>query len=314
MVKILLTGSTGHIAAALIPKLHELGHFVVGFERYNSHRYGIPPGIETVYGNIADFSAVHRVIRKVKPDVVIHLAALATQDRYAYENWEEMLRVNMMGTINLVEACLRENLELKRFLHASSCEVYGIHYAFPIKENMKLYPQSPYNVSKIAAELYLNYVYQTYQLPVVILRPFQTYGFGKRRTVIESTIQQMLTSNEVCLGDPTPIRDWIHVNDHVNAYLTCLEHPKAIGEPINFCTGIGTSIRQMVEMLKSTCSFEGEIKWHTQPKRLNDIPYLVGNPTKAENLLNWKAKIPLKEGLTMEVEKWRKVKLGLIKK
>lgn len=304
-MRVLLTGSTGHIAAALIPKLQKLNHLIIGFERYNSHRYGLPSTIETVHGNIADFSAVHRIIRKVKPDAVIHLAALATQDRYAYENWEEMMRVNLMGTINLAQACLRENLELKRFLHASSCEVYGFQYE-PLTEIMGLSAQSPYNISKIAAELYIYYVNKAYHLPTVILRPFQTYGFGRRRTVIESTIQQMLTSNEVCLGDPTPIRDWMHVSDHANAYLTCLEHPKAIGEAFNFCTGIGTSIRQVVSLLQSICDFKGEIKWHTQPKRPNDITHLVGNPTKAKTMLNWEAKIPLEDGLKMEVEKWRK--------
>jgi len=215
------------------------------------------------------------------------------------------MRVNLMGTINLVEACQRENLQLERFLHASSCEVYGPQYE-PLTEKMGLYAQSPYNVSKIAAELYLAYALKVYKLPLVILRPFQTYGFGKRRTVIESTISQMLTSNEVRLGDPTAIRDWMYISDHVNAYLTCLKHPKAIGEPFNFCTGIGTSVRQVAEMLQSICNFKGEIKWDTQPQRPNDIPHLVGNPTKANKLLNWYAKIPLKEGLQMEVNKWRK--------
>jgi len=306
MVKILVTGSSGHIGSALVPKLfQELGCWVIGFERYNSHRYGLPSTFDTVYGDITDFSAVHRVIRKEKPEVIIHLAALATQDQYAYDNWEEMMRVNLMGTINLVEACFRENIQLKRFLHASSCEVYGSQYT-PLREDMGLYAQSPYNVSKIAAELYLTYAYKVYKLPLVLLRPFQTYGFGKRRTVIESAINQMLTSDEVCLGDPTAIRDWMHITDHVNAYLTCLEHPKAIGEPFNFCTGVGTSVRQVVEMLQAICDFKGEIKWNTQPPRPNDIPHLVGNPTKANKLLNWQTKTPLKEGLEMEVERWRK--------
>lgn len=305
MVKILVTGSSGHIGSALVPKLQELGYEVIGFERYNSHRYGLPSNIDTVYGDITDFSAVHRVIRKEKPDVIIHLAALATQDQYAYDNWEEMMRVNLMGTINLVEACLRENLQLERFLHASSCEVYGAQYT-PLSENMGLYAQSPYNVSKMAAELYLAYTRKVYSFPMIILRPFQTYGFGKRRTVIESTITQMLTSNEVRLGDPTSIRDWMHISDHINAYLTCLVHPKAIGEAFNFCTGLGTSVRQVVEMLQSICDFKGEIKWATQPLRPNDIPHLVGNPSKANKMLNWQAKIPLNDGLKMEVDKWQK--------
>ena len=115
----------------------------------------------------------------------------------------------------------------------------------------------------------------------------------------------MLAGATVELGDPTPVRDLMFIDDHVNSYLTCINNPKAKGEIFNFCTGIGTSIRQLAELLSRLTDYKGEIFWNTIPERPLDIKTLVGDNGKARSLLDWNPKFTLEEGLKATVEFWK---------
>ena len=216
------------------------------------------------------------------------------------------MEANLMGTINLAEACLHEVPGLKQFLFASTSETYG-DGPVPRKEDTPQRPNSPYAVSKAAAEKYLLYLKDAFEFPITILRNFNTYG-RKDNThfIVERTITQMLEKRrEVKLGDPTPIRDLMYVDDHVQSYITCLGHKQAMGEVFNFCTGKGISIKNLVELIAEMTEYHGNIIWDTIPRRPLDIKELVGDYSKANRLLGWAPKHSLKEGLTKTIEYWR---------
>lgn len=300
-----MTGATGFIGSHLVPKLVEEGHDVYTLERYVTGRYvlGQKRNVRTVFGDLKEYYLVKRVLREVQPDAVIHLAAISPV-AYSYNHPHEVIEANFVSTVNLAEACLSEVPHFRHFLFASTSETYG-NGPSPKTENMQQNPNSPYAVSKLACEKYLLYMRDAYDFPVTILRNFNTYG-RKDNThfVVERIIVQMLTEETVKLGDPTPIRDLQFVDDHVNSYLTCLENPKAKGEVFNFCTGRGVSIKQLADLISELADFKGEIIWNTIPARPLDIKELVGDYSKARNLLGWKPKFRLEDGLRLSIDFW----------
>ncbi len=310
--RVLVTGASGFIGSNLVPRLLELGYEVTSLERYVTGRYvlGAPRKVETVYADLADFQTARHVIRNVQPDKVIHLAALSAVS-YSYEHPQEVLQANFIGTVNLAEACKREADHISHFLFAGTSEEYGNNGARPETEDSPLRPNSPYSVSKVAADKYLNYMWDAYQFPVTILRPFNSYG-RKDNThfVVERTIVQALSEKEIRLGDPTPVRDFLYVDDHVDAYLACLRQPeKAIGQTFNFCTGRGVTIKELVEKICDLAGFSGKVYWNTIPKRPLDIQELIGSSAKSSKLLGWKHKYQLEDGLKKALDYWKQ-KLG----
>jgi len=305
-LRVLVTGATGFIGSHLIPRLIERGYEVYSLERYVTGRYvlGQRREVKTVFGDLKEYFAVKRIIHEVQPDVVIHLAAISPV-AYSYDHPHEVIETNLLGTVNLAESCLREVPHFKHFLFASTSETYG-NGPNPKTEETPQNPNSPYAVSKLACEKYLLYMRDAYNFPVTILRNFNTYG-RKDNThfVVERTIVQMLQGKVVRLGDPTPVRDFEYVEDHVNSYLTCLDKEESKGEIFNFCTGRGVSIKQLVELIGKLTDFNGEIIWHAIPSRPSDIKELVGDYSKAKRLLRWEPKFTLEEGLRLTIDFWK---------
>lgn len=306
--KVLITGVTGFIGSHLAPRLLEIGYDVYSFERYITGRYvlGVVRQLKTLFGDLREYHVVRRVVREVSPDYVIHLAAVSPV-AYSYEHPQEVIDVNFMGTVNLAEACLHEVPNLKQLLFASTSEVYG-NGPVPRREDTPPNPNSPYAVSKLAAEKYLLYLRDAYRFPVTILRNFNTYG-RKDNThfVVERTITQMLEKrDEIRLGDPNPIRDLMYVDDHVESYIACLGRKEAIGEIFNFCTGKGISIKELVKLIAELIGYKGEVRWNTIPARPLDIKELVGDYSKAKRLLGWSPRYSLQDGLKKTIEYWRK--------
>ena len=305
-LKVLLTGASGFIGSALAPRLVAKGYDVYCLTRYVTGRIGQSPEYKTVYADLTDSFSLVNAVRGVHPDIVIHLAAISPVS-YSYEHPQEVNEVNYLGTLNLCEAVLRHCSNFKQFLFAGTSEEYGNNGSQVQEEGNPLYPASPYAVSKVACEKYLNYMWEAYDFPVTILRPFNTYG---RRSdshfLIEKTIVQMLRGETVKLRDPSPVRDWLFVEDHVNAYLSCLENLKAIGEVFNFCSGLGLSIKDTVEMIGKITGFSGEVKWFSgEPERPLESRLIIGSYAKAEKTLGWAPKWSLKQGLEATVKHWR---------
>ncbi len=305
-MRILVTGTTGFIGSQLAPKLIAQGHDVYGLERYVTGRYAISRNnkIKTVYGDLRNHFAIKNIVKEVQPEIVIHLAAISPVS-YSYDHPNEVIETNFLGTVKLAEACLREVPHFKQFMFASTSETYG-NGPTPKKENQPLNPNSPYAVSKVAAEKYLLYMRDAYGFPVTIVKPFNTYGRKNNvHFVMEKIIVHMLQNKELRLGDPTPVRDFVYVNDHVDSYLTCLDNEKALGDVFNFCTGRGVTIEELVEIIRNLTGFEGDVVWNTIPKRPLDIDILIGDGTKAKTLLNWTPKHTLEDGLKLHVEYWK---------
>jgi len=303
-MKVLVTGASGFIGDHIIPRLEEKGYDVWALERYVTGRYAKSKNVKTVFGDLRDHFSIRNIIRQVQPDLVIHLAAISPVS-YSYEHPIEVLDTNLKGTVNLAEACLREVPHFKQFLYASTSETYG--NGPDIKtESTPQNPNSPYAVSKLATEKYLLYLKGGHNFPVTLLRPFNTYGRKRDyHFVVEHAIMRMLTLKTCRMGDLSPTRDFMYVDDHVSAYLTCLENPLAIGETFNFCTGMGVKIKGLVHLVKRLIGFEGEIEWGTKPKRPLDIDVLVGSYEKAEKVLGWRPQYTLEEGLTKTIDFWR---------
>jgi len=303
-MKILVTGTPGFVASHIIPRLMEKGYDVWALERYVTGRYAKPKNVKTVFSDLREHFSVRNIVRQVQPDFVIHLAAISAVS-YSYQHPNEIIEANLKGTANLAEACLREVPHFKQFLFASTSETYG-NGPIPKTENTVQNPNSPYAVSKLAAEKYLLYMRDGYDFPITVLRPFNTYGRkGNYHFVVEHIIVKMLRDIVCRMGDPSPTRDFLYIDDHVSAYLTCLENPKAVGEVFNFCTGRETKIKDLVYLIQKLTGFDGEIEWGTKPKRPLDIDVLIGSYEKAEEVLGWQPQYTLDEGLKKTIDFWR---------
>lgn len=304
-LKILVTGGTGFIGSHLIPELQKKGHDVFNMERYVTGRIGKTHKVQTVYADLTDNFSVRKAVKLVKPETIIHLASISAVS-YSYKHPQEVIETNLIGTINLMEAFLKESYVLDQFIFAGTSEEYGNNgFAFQ-KETNQLLPASPYAVSKVACEKYLKYMEMGYDLPITILRPFNTYGRKKdQHFLIEKTISQMLTRKTIRLIDPTPVRDWMYIDDHVDAYLVCLNNDKAIGKTFNFCTGKGYSVKETVDKIRELIGFEGTIQWDSAPRRPIESRVIIGSYEKAKKVLDWKPKFNLEQGLTKTIN-WYK--------
>lgn len=299
--KIIVTGATGFIASRLIPALQSLNYDVWAMIRHVTGRTFLRD-VKTVWADIRDPLAVRQAIRLVMPDRMIHLAAISPV-AYSYDKYVEVTETNFQGTVILAETCLREVPHFKQFIFAGTSEEYGNQENFPINEKARCFPNSPYAVAKNASTKYLQYMMDAYDFPATILRPFNTYGRTKNtHFVTERIITQMLNGNRVRLGDPMPLRDFMHIEDHIQGYLHTIGCEKALGEIINLCTGRSVSILELMNILKDLTEFENEIEWHTIPARPLDIFNLTGDNRKAKSLTNWTPKISLERGLKRTIQ------------
>jgi len=295
--RILTTGANGFIGSRLIPKLVEIGHDVTALHRYVTGRYVLGENYHTVHASLEDPAGISAVVEAVDPEIVIHLGAISAVS-FSYDHPQEVNNVNYMGLINLAESCRTLCSDFKQFISAGTSEEYGNQDYFPIREDATLHPNSPYAVSKAASTMYLEYMRDAYGFPITICRPFNTYGRTENKHfVTERILSQMLDNHhEVRLGDPNPVRDMMFRDDHVDAYLKVLGNADAVGEKINFCTGVGYSIAELVSLCAELTGWKGDIHWHTIPKRPLDIDVLIGDNAKARSL-GWVPKYDLKEGL-----------------
>src|ERR1700722_5622077 len=232
-MRILVTGATGFVGGRLLERLVESGsHELHSLQRYVTGREEPAAGQRANTGtrvavcDLRDQAAVKSAVHEIQPEVVVHLASISPVS-YSYDHPNEVMDVNLSGTINLAEACRQEIPQLKHFLFASTSETYG-NGPLPKREDTPQSPNSPYSVSKHSAEKYILYMWDAYKFPVTSLRPFNPYGRrDNTHFLVERMIVQMLRGDVVKLGDPTPERDLLYIDDHVDAYLTCFAKPEA---------------------------------------------------------------------------------------
>lgn len=302
--KVLVTGAGGFIGSHLTERLVKEGAKVRAFVHYNSRNdWGlleflpkeILQEIEIFSGDIQDPFAVRKAVKGC--EIVFHLASLIAIP-YSYIAPQSFVSTNVLGAVNVMEACLKEGVE--KVIHTSTSETYGTAQYVPIDERHPLQGQSPYSASKIGADKIAESYYLSFNLPVAIIRPFNTYGPRQSaRAVIPTIIIQLLTNNQVKLGDLTPTRDLNYIEDTVEGFLKIATVPEAIGEVINIGSGSEISIGDLAYKIMRIMGKEVPIVTEEIRKRpeKSEVRRLVADNSKAYKILGWKPKFPLEEGL-----------------
>jgi NAD dependent epimerase/dehydratase len=301
---VLVTGAGGFIGSHLVERLVELGANVRALARYNSRNdwgllellpAAIKNEIEVVLGDLTDPHGTIRMVQGCR--TIFHLAALIAIP-YSYIAPAHYVATNCGGALNLLEAARHHGVE--RFVHTSTSETYGTAQYTPIDEAHPLRGQSPYAASKIGADKLAESYYLSFALPVVTLRPFNTYGPRQSaRAIIPTIISQGLSGKVIRLGRLDPIRDLTFVSDTVAGFIRAAECPQAIGELINLGSGrsitIGELARQIIGLLGGGQEIISEAA-RVRPDA-SEVMELICNYGKAQKLLGWEPRVSLKEGL-----------------
>jgi len=318
-MKVLLTGILGFIGSHMAEKLVHDGHEVYGVVRRVANRNMAVIGnllndITLLSGDITDYVSTRNAIRIANPDVVVHLAALSPV-RDSFERPFEYQQANLVGAMNVAHALLElPDPQNRKLVAASTAEVYGLQENKPLKETLPLCPSSPYAVSKAAADLYLQMMFNTFDLHGSIMRPANSYGRKFDTSfVIEYLVTQMLKGETVYVGAPDSVRDYMYVDDHVNAYLLAIGNEKADGEIFNVGTGVGLSNRELAELIAKKIKFDmKKIKLGTYPPGYpfrplaSDQPYIVLDSAKIRKTLHWSATVSLDEGTDKVIAYFKK--------
>ena len=307
--KTLVTGAGGFIGSHLTDALVRMGAKVRVFVRYNSRGdlgllqrlpSDIKEELEVFPGDLKDPEALRRPAKGC--ELVFHLGSLIAIP-YSYVNPMDFVQTNVVGTANLLNACLGNNVE--KIVHTSTSEVYGTAIYCPMDEKHPLQAQSPYSATKIAADKLAESYYRAFGLPVAIARPFNTYGPGQSaRAIIPTIILQALNGDKIMLGSLEPTRDFIYVEDTVSGLIEVAKSPNSMGEVINMGCGQEISIGELAQMILSIMGKEAEIL--TEDRRIrpekSEVERLVCDNSKAKELLNWELQISLKEGLRRTID------------
>jgi len=314
MKKILVTGAAGFIGSYLAELCVKEGYQVVAFDRYNPNNdFGwldnskYMNDMEIILGDIRDFDSVLKSLEGC--DTVFHLAALIGIP-YSYISPLAYIRTNIEGTYNILEASKIKNVN--QILITSTSETYGNANYVPIDEKHPLLAQSPYASSKIGADqLSLSY-YLSFNLPVKIIKPFNTFGPRQSlRAIIPTIIGQFLDGNEnIKLGNIKPTRDLTFVEDTVEAFLDIYKNDKLFGEVINVGSNNEISVEQIFYKISSILKIEAKIEQEEIRKRPNksEVNQLVCNNEKIYNYTGWKPKIDFDEGLLKTINWFKKTK------
>ncbi len=302
MKKILVTGADGFIGSHLTELLLDKGFEVRALAQYNSfNNWGWlegmdREGLEVVTGDVRDPDFCRTITRGC--DTVFHLAALIAIP-YSYVAPDSYVDTNIKGTLNMLQAA--RDSEVERVLVTSTSEVYGTAQYVPIDENHPRQPQSPYSATKIGADAIAKSFYNAFDLPVTIVRPFNTYGPRQSaRAIIPTIITQIAAgADEIKVGDLTPTRDFNYVKDTAAGFLALAQAPGLEGEEVNIATGREVTMQQTLETIAKVMG--REVKWVTDPERLrpgkSEVRRLLGSNEKITSLTDWRPRYSLEEGL-----------------
>ena len=314
--KVLVTGAGGFIGSHLVDHLLALGASVTAFVRYNSRNDAgfleligeKKKEIRVVYGDVRDLVAVRQASEQI--EIIFHLAALIGIP-YSYVHPDEVIAVNAIGTLNALTAA--RECGVQRVVVTSTSEVYGTAQYTPIDEKHPKHPQSPYAASKVAADAIALSYHLSFDLPVAIVRPFNTYGPRQSdRAIIPTIMSQALTRKEIVLGNMSPTRDFTFVTDTVDGFIKAAEADAALGQEINLGTGEEISIGELARKIAGLAGSEVAIqraKERIRPGK-SEVGRLLSNNCKAKELLGWHPRKTFDQGLSATME-WVKAKLEM---
>jgi len=312
--RVLVTGAGGFIGSHVAERFVTLGATVRAFVRYTgSGSWGwldespLRGDMEVVAGDVTDAEGVRQAMRG--SEVVCHLAALIAIP-YSYRAALSYLRTNVEGTLNVLQAA--RELDGVRVVHTSTSEVYGTARYVPIDEAHPVHGQSPYSATKIGADKLAEAYHLSHGLPVVIVRPFNTFGPRQSaRAIIPTIITQALTQPTVKLGNLHPTRDLTFVTDTADGFALAAASQDAVGRTVNLGTGTEVSVEQLARtiagMLGTTLSIEQDTD-RVRPAG-GEVDRLLSDNTLARQLLGWKPGVTLEEGLQRTIA-WVRAHLG----
>lgn len=305
--KILVTGADGFIGSHLTDLLLDEGYEVRALSQYNSfNNWGWLEGnkhknLEIVCGDVRDAAFCRHIAKGV--DTIFHLAALIAIP-YSYVAPESYVDTNIKGTLNMCQAAL--DCGVKRIVVTSTSEVYGTAQYVPIDEKHPRQPQSPYSATKIGADAIAKSFYNAFQLPVVIARPFNTYGPRQSaRAIIPTIISQIASGKrQIMVGDLTPTRDFNFVKDTCRGFLALGTAQGIEGRDINIATGTEVTMK---ETLETIARLMGEdVEYVVDPQRLrpakSEVFRLCGDNTLIKSLTDWRPQYTLETGLKETID------------
>lgn len=307
MHHILVTGADGFIGSHLVDLLLSQGYKVRALCQYNSFNYwgclegkGEEPNLEIVCGDVRDAAFCRHIAQGV--DTIFHLAALIAIP-YSYVAPESYVDTNVTGTLNICQAA--KELGVKRLIVTSTSEVYGTAMYVPIDEKHPRQPQSPYSATKIGADAIAKSFYNAFNLPVVIARPFNTYGPRQSARAIIPTIISQIANGErrIKVGDLTPTRDFNFVEDTCRGFLALAQTEGIEGEEFNIATGEEISMGDTLNLIARLMG--ADVEYVVDADRLrpsrSEVFRLCGDNTKITTLTDWHPRVTLREGLSRTI-------------
>ena len=304
----LVTGADGFIGSHLTEMLLQEGYKVRALSQYNSfNNWGWledinHPNLEVVTGDVRDPHYCKHISQGV--DTIFHLAALIAIP-YSYIAPDSYVDTNVKGTLNICQAAKENNV--RRVLVTSTSEVYGTARYVPINENHPKQPQSPYSATKIGADAMAMSFYNAFELPIVIVRPFNTYGPRQSaRAIIPTIITQIANgATEIKLGDLTPTRDFNFVKDTCRGFIQLADCDEAIGQEVNVCSNYEISMRDTLNLIAEIMG--KDVKFIEDSQRLrpknSEVFRLWGDNSKIKKLTGFEPQYDIRQGLE-ETIKW----------
>jgi NAD dependent epimerase/dehydratase len=307
---VLVTGAGGFIGGHLVARLVAEGARVRALVHYNSRGDrgtldwldpAVVADVEVVAGELRDVESVARAVSGV--EVVLHLGAQIAIP-YSYVNPRDFVEVNALGSLNVAQAALGAGVA--RVIHTSTSEVYGAARTVPITEDHPLEPQSPYAASKVAADKLMDSFHRSFDLPVTIVRPFNTYGpHQSARAILPTIITQALAGPTLRLGSLHPRRDMTFVEDTVAGLVAAAEaDERIVGRTVQLGTGVDVSVGEMVQVVGELVGKELAVE--TDPARVrppnSEVERLISDPALAAELTGWRPRVELRDGIARTIE------------
>lgn len=307
MKNVAVTGADGFIGSHLTEALLAEGCHVRALAQYNSFNNwgwleGIShPNLEIVTGDVRDPNFCREFVKGA--DTVFHLAALIAIP-YSYVAPDSYVDTNVKGTLNICQAC--RDAATERLLVTSTSEVYGTARYVPIDENHPRQPQSPYSASKIGADAIAMSFYNAFEMPLTIVRPFNTYGPRQSARAIIPTIISQIASGEtkIKVGDLSPTRDFNFVSDTARGFIALARSPLTIGQEVNISTGTEISMQDTLSTIARLMNVD--VEWVRDPARIrpagSEVFRLCGDNSKITELTDWRPQVTIEEGLSRTID------------